>query len=362
MVVVTKCLLVASLAVMCAAAAAVEADQLHMWPCETITLEGARRHLGDKKLTLKCVSDRPRVFVIDDFMSEEETHVLNKATETQYRAGHGEKSGYRTGHQGYTISAEEKRRAASNTPWRVSESLWMPKEPGRMEVPWGPEASAVLHKVNRRVADAARLPLRTVERGSDDLQVIKYSGGQGYYLAHYDSLFLGFLANKVNAKEFHGSSDARFVTVLYYLRSDPGLQGGATCFPWAGKTCDALSNANIFDIKNRQSNTSHWHSVATRGCVGDNEVLVKPKRGRAVLWYNHFVTAEGLLGEMDPCSLHLACDVKRGVKVAGNHWVRVPAVRWTQADTDNFQASLQAQLAEMNRRTTQDSSQQQEEL
>lgn len=217
-----------------------------------------------------------------------------------------------------------------------------------MEEPWGPKATSVLHEVNRRVADAARLPLQTVETGSDDLQVIRYSGGQGYYLAHYDSLFLGFLAEKVNAKDFNGSNLARFLTVLYYLRSDTGLQGGSTCFPWAGKTCDALSEANLFDIKEQQSNTSHWHRMAQQGCEGEDTVVVKPKRGRAVLWYNHFVTPEGLLGDMDRCSLHLACDVKRGVKVS--------------ADTDKFQASLRAQLAEVEQRAAQGSSQQKQEL
>ena len=44
-----------------------------------------------------------------------------------------------------------------------------------------------------------------------------------------------------------------------------------------------------------------------------SNLVVKPKKGTAVLWYNHYVDpTTGWLGEVDPHSLHGGCGVKKG--------------------------------------------------
>ena len=51
-------------------------------------------------------------------------------------------------------------------------------------------------------------------------------------------------------------------------------------------------------------------------------VVVKPEKGKAVLWYNHRVdNATGWLGELDNYSFHGGCNVRRGTKWIANHWI-----------------------------------------
>ena len=49
---------------------------------------------------------------------------------------------------------------------------------------------------------------------------------------------------------------------------------------------------------------------------------MKPKKGRAVLWYNHFVdpTTEWT-GAVDRNSLHGGCAVHKGTKWIANNWI-----------------------------------------
>ena len=49
---------------------------------------------------------------------------------------------------------------------------------------------------------------------------------------------------------------------------------------------------------------------------------MKPKKGRAVLWYNHFLdpTTEWT-GAVDRNSLHGGCAVHKGTKWIANNWI-----------------------------------------
>jgi len=54
----------------------------------------------------------------------------------------------------------------------------------------------------------------------------------------------------------------------------------------------------------------------------DANLLVRPSKGTALLWYNHYVDAESkFLGELDPFSLHGGCDVIKGEKWISNIWL-----------------------------------------
>ena len=57
----------------------------------------------------------------------------------------------------------------------------------------------------------------------------------------------------------------------------------------------------------------------------DGNLVIKPKRGTAIMWYNHFVDEKtGWLGERDDYSLHGGCNVHGGVKWIANNWMTAP--------------------------------------
>jgi len=54
-------------------------------------------------------------------------------------------------------------------------------------------------------------------------------------------------------------------------------------------------------------------------------LVIAPKRGTAIMWYNHFLDTDGeWLGDRDPYTLHGGCDVRRGTKWIANHWITAP--------------------------------------
>ena len=60
-----------------------------------------------------------------------------------------------------------------------------------------------------------------------------------------------------------------------------------------------------------------------KNCYKAN-VVVKPEKGKAVLWYNHLVdNTTGWLGELDQYTFHGGCDVKQGTKWIANSWISV---------------------------------------
>lgn len=48
---------------------------------------------------------------------------------------------------------------------------------------------------------------------------------------------------------------------------------------------------------------------------------VDAAKGKAVLFYNHKVSDDGYLGEIDVQSLHGGCNVIKGTKWLANHWI-----------------------------------------
>ena len=54
---------------------------------------------------------------------------------------------------------------------------------------------------------------------------------------------------------------------------------------------------------------------------GMSSIVVKPERGKAVLWYNHFLQEDGEPGELDHSTLHGGCGVVRGTKWILTVWI-----------------------------------------
>lgn len=68
----------------------------------------------------------------------------------------------------------------------------------------------------------------------------------------------------------------------------------------------------------------------------DGNLVVAPKRGKAILWYNHFVDEEtGWMGEMDEYALHGGCGLWSGVKWIANNWITSADARWAHYKSDH---------------------------
>ena len=64
-------------------------------------------------------------------------------------------------------------------------------------------------------------------------------------------------------------------------------------------------------------------NLANNNCHRSN-LVVQPRRGSLLMWYNHNVDGEGGMGELDWMSYHGGCDVLgRGEKWIANMWINV---------------------------------------
>lgn len=175
-------------------------------------------------------------------------------------------------------------------------------------------SDSVLRDLQDRVIQITKLPRIFVER-SEDLQVVQY-GVHGHYHAHYDSTVKNdpslpcCMGSKYSAK----CSQCRFLTVLYYLNDVP--RGGETAFPVAD---EEHFNETEFEEKDLSNLSTHCY---------DANVVIRPRRGTAIMWYNHMISnMSGLLGPQDEHSLHGGCDVLEGHKWIANNWINAP-IEW----------------------------------
>lgn len=88
-------------------------------------------------------------------------------------------------------------------------------------------------------------------------------------------------------------------------------KGGETAFPVA-------DDANRYYVKN--------YSLTLNEKCQEANLLIKPRKGTAVMWYNHLLERDGAthMGAIDWLSLHGGCDVIEGVKWIANVWLNAP--------------------------------------
>jgi prolyl 4-hydroxylase len=246
---------------------------------------------GDMTLNLTVMSCRPRVFEIQNFLSEAEVdHLLQIGQEE----GRLQKS---------TVSATGDVTGAENQKnTRSSSNAWIYRE-----------QSPIVDTIYRRAADLLMVdesllrdhwtdedsgqeaPLRSKEDGelklhqewsgrAEALQLVHYKEGQ-MYTAHHDFMF---------PEATSPYQPTRFATILLYLNGgdeDDLLGGGQTAFP-RGKNAESA-----------------------------NGLMVTPRKGKAVLFYNMLPD-----GNMDDLSQHASMPVKSGEKWLANLWVWDPVV------------------------------------
>lgn len=170
----------------------------------------------------------------------------------------------------------------------------------------------IMASLQDRVQRLTNLPLELI-LASEYMQVVSY-GPMGHYNCHLDSDLIR--PNKpcchYVGSELGHCRVCRYATILYFL--DNVEDGGETAFPVADNI--------TFDKEEWMRDANNVCNLA-KNCQKAN-VVVKPEKGKAVLWYNHHVdNSTGWLGQLDRYTFHGGCDVKRGTKWIANSWISV---------------------------------------
>ena len=219
------------------------------------------REPGISNITITAVSVAPRIFQIDNFLSEIEVdHLLDLAHKANLQRSSTGLAGSKAG--------------ISNV--RTSRNTWLPRH-----------NSPILDAIIKRGADVLRidealLRHRTSDELPDqpnkkplneDLQLVHYSQSQ-QYTAHHD---FGYPDTRPNAP-------SRSINLCMYLNE--GMVGGETAFP-------------------------RWRNGHT-----DDAVKAVPQKGKAMIFY-----MKNPDGNLDDLSQHAAMPVVEGEKWFSNLWI-----------------------------------------
>lgn len=185
---------------------------------------------------------------------------------------------------------------------RYSEQTWLM---------WEDDKTGTLQDIRDRVVKLTKLPKKVIY-GGEPIQMAHYYPN-GHYHAHYDSETHLRSDLPCCHQQGNGLTDGtgkciicRFITIMTYMNDVE--EGGETAFIIA-------DNATY----NQQVSIDQMN--LSKHCK-DANLVVRPKKGTALFWYNHYVDSESkFLGELDPFSLHGGCDVIKGEKWISNIWL-----------------------------------------
>ncbi|KAM7450274.1 prolyl 4-hydroxylase [Porites harrisoni] len=194
---------------------------------------------------------------------------------------------------------------------RFSEQTWLTQE----------HEDGLLQGIRLRVQALTKLPDEIIY-GSEYIQVVRY-GVDGHYHAHLDSETHENPEVRCCHQIPKAGTDGRgakcklcrYVTILYFLNEVPA--GGETAFPLADNA--TFDKELIGAIRPKQD------LYNLREYCHKSNLVVTPRKGTAIMWYNHFMDPEsGWMGEMDPYSIHGGCAVRKGIKWIANNWITAP--------------------------------------
>lgn len=148
-----------------------------------------------------------------------------------------------------------------------------------------PQHKGILQKIKNFTAEITKTSIDQQEV----LQVCRYEKDQ-FYKAHFDACDPYEGSDALSCQKDNAIHGIRYATLLIYLNDV--VSGGETHFPKIDYTC-------------------------------------KPKRGRAVLFYN---LTQSNRPQQHPLSIHAALPVIDGEKWVCNQWVRLPIIEHQQTD------------------------------
>lgn len=209
-------------------------------------------------LTLTVLSCAPRVFEIQQFLSDVEVeHLLSIARESDLEES--------------SVSSGSASQRTNQKTTRTSTNSWIPRQKDVMTDAIYRRAADLLHMDESllRWRRATEIPEFTESKISvaEPLQLVHYEEGQ-QYTPHHDFVMPGMI----------NLQPSRFATILLYLNDD--MEGGETSFPL-------------------------W----VHGKDEPDTLKVKPEKGKAILFYNLLPD-----GNYDQLSMHAAMPVTKGEK------------------------------------------------
>lgn len=210
-----------------------------------------------REIIMETMSLTPRIFQIYNFLSNEEASKIISIAENYLEPS-------------YMV---KKDRGTYYEQGRNSYQAWLKKSYGPM-----------INSFDERLGKFARIP-PSLEL-EEQLQILRYFPNQHYY-THHDYF------DRDPPTECN-----RLLTLLFYMNDVE--EGGETVFPLGNNSPYEQLTFNQDDCK--------------RG------IAVKPLRNSLVLFYNLKPESQ-MLGTVDDSTLHLGCDVIKGMKWAGNKWI-----------------------------------------
>ena len=231
---------------------------------------------------LRQLSERPRVFAVDHFVSPDEIAELLRSNRHRMAPS-------QVGFAGW-----EDETRTSWTSWDFT--------------------SDAAKTITRRTFEV--LALDHEPELADAMQVLRYTsdghGGKGeWYKPHVD----WFVAGGYDGWDpTRGNGTNRFATMFLYL-SDVE-EGGATVFPLS-TSHEGYGGEKL--VSDGTVNTPGYiDTEEARWCCNESSTALrsKPVAGNAVLFYS-----QGPDGALDPWSLHGGCPPLRGVKWSANMWI-----------------------------------------
>jgi thioredoxin-like negative regulator of GroEL len=258
-----------------------------------VTVEGA-------DYSLECVSVTPLIFVVDNLISDEDCeHIMEKASgllEKSYVMGGGGDGYGKTGQCSVSDSACEQSAGVDPALYRSSYTAWLPQD-------------TVLDALQSRLSGILGISSAYLKQKSEQLQVVRYSPG-GQFKPHQDS----------------SAFNSRLVTALLYLNTPAAGEycGGETWFPYA-RSEPSTSDGNHPDTV--ESSVRNALGVF-EGAMAEGTPLpglkVSPRRGRAVIFFNHLRS-----GAIDPRAVHAGLPVEAPAalpaieKWVANYWIEL---------------------------------------
>ena len=273
--------------------------RLFMWPSHDVGHRAEIKHVpmpDGRAIVLETLSQRPRVFRLQNFFTEAEAEgLIEHALSIQDDSHRLKRSS--TGATGYTVDSKRTSEGAFDT------------------------NSEIALAIKRRSFDV--LGIRPYDESfSDGIQVLRYNQTTAY-IAHMDWIEPTKLNNDHNW-ESAGEGTNRYATILLYLS---GVEdGGETVFTQAKpigegarvipkkqaeeETTSYLDSKNITEL----FPTGTWQRNMIVECR--SRMAIKPVKAEAVLFYSQFPD-----GRVDRLSVHGGCPVLIGQKWAANLWV-----------------------------------------
>jgi len=254
-----------------------------MWPTReighTVVLDDIKTK-SPKPIQLKTLNHSPKVFEIENLLTEEEAEQLKQASLS-------------VKHNGNKLQRSTTGHTGNVDPMRTSDNAFISSES-----PLAMELIDRAFQVLRMKTDMAL---------ADGLQVLRYNESAGY--RWHTDWFPEKTAYGRNHDVTRGGSN-RLATILFFL-SDVEL-GGQTGFPEAPGDTSQLNHS--MSLAQDMFGPGSWELEAVQKCFG--RFSVKPRKARAILFYSLKPNGQG-----DPMSMHTGCPVLLGQKWAANLWV-----------------------------------------